>query len=87
MKPSTKPLNHTREFWCDTCGKDLPGQPMRGQQLMAHLKSAHGFDGEFTGTKKGIAFIDGEGYYSNTYEWSLPGGVKVTEVAKGPRGA
>jgi hypothetical protein len=86
MKSTTKPLNHTREFWCETCGKDLPGQPMRGQQIMAHLEATHGLGKPFTGSKKGLAFIDGEGFYTNTFEWNLPGGVKVTEVANGPKG-
>lgn len=85
MRP-TKQLVHRREFFCMTC------EPQKGlhladiAELKAHLTSVHKFNGRITGSKKMVSCMDMErGQYQNNFDWTLPGGVKISEVSTGTR--
>lgn len=82
MKPLA-PLTHRSEFWCNTCQMK---EPMDHANTKSHLKEVHGLDGNVTGRKKLICAIDGgQGAYSNTFEWTLPNNIKITELSTGSR--
>ena len=83
MKP-LKPLVHTREFWCETCGQK---EPMTPEQFKEHLATQHYLSGRILGKETLRLALDmSAGQYSNTYDWILTGKVRVTEVKSGRRG-
>lgn len=68
-------MKHKREFFCCETA-------FTGAQIKEHLKEKHGIT-EFKGNRSLDLALDGEGFYSNTFTWTI-GGVKITEVSSGP---
>lgn len=57
------------------------------EEMKAHMKEKHGIT-NFKGSRRGMQFLDGADFYSNTLEWEFTceaGSVKVTELSEGPR--
>jgi hypothetical protein len=78
-----KPLVHSREFWCQACD---PEKAMTFAELTEHLKTAHQLTERISGKREGVLYVDmAHGQYHNTFEWTLIGGLKITESRKGER--
>lgn len=42
--------------------------------MMKHMREVHGFDPKTTkGTRSGLVFLDGAGFYQNTYKYEVNG--------------
>lgn len=82
-----EPRKHTNEFFCHNC--DPKGLQKLGD-VKTHLRDVHGIDAtKVKGQRKGLCFLDGSDFYSNTFEWTFPcevGEVKLTQISSGPRG-
>ena len=75
----TKPLNF---FTCETC-KDHP--QMNGmKKLKKHLAEKHRVT-KMEGTKKGVIFLDGRGFWEQIYTVEI-GGIKIVQDVGGPTG-
>lgn len=77
-----EPVTRRRLFFCETCHIK---EPFTAGQFQAHMASAHGLSGKLMGKQELIQAVDGQGFYENTYRWTFPGKVKVTEFSAGPK--
>lgn len=61
---------------------------MTPAEVKQHLTDVHHIT-EHKGKRSGIQFLDGEGFYSNTFEWTFQaaevGEVKLVQVTSGPK--
>lgn len=59
-----------RHFTCMTC-KDNSAHELSYEAFKEHLKSVHGIDGKINGNRKGQSFINGAGWFAQTWIWTL----------------
>lgn len=53
--------------------------------LIAHMTEEHSIDVTTTkGSKSGVSFLDGQGFYANTFEWEFQG-VKLIQSVVGKK--
>ena len=78
----TKGWNTTMTLFCLTC----PGEPQFDHTTIgAHMLEVHGMDPKTTrGTRKGVLFMDGEGFFRNVFEYEFPG-LKLRRVDYGEK--
>lgn len=70
---SNKPKTEIQPYnnWTDATA---PDQVFTYEEMMKRLKEAHGIDTKSTkGTRKMIYHIDGDTWFSYTYEWEING--------------
>lgn len=73
-------LNPINVFTCGAC-KDVSGVPMA--EFQKHLTEVHeiGKD-QMKGNRQMVAHIDGDYWFSSSYEWTLVSGLKFSQYVR-----
>ena len=80
-RPRKPKVVETNEFCC--CQEIF-----QKEAFIQHLETVHGFVRGTQCVRMLSTAVDGEGFYSNTYQWEIPCGdqrVKTTQCVSGPR--
>lgn len=73
----------TNTWKCMTC-EEKPEFPDT-KELIEHMLDVHSIDTKITkGSKSGVSFLDGQGFYANTFEWEL-GGITLIQSVVGKK--
>jgi len=76
-----KPVKEVTEFCCMTCEKQ---KWCDAKAIQSHLKSAHNLTIKDAEKGEGILFLDGAGFFDNTYKYTFKGGVIMHKHVRGP---
>jgi hypothetical protein len=88
VKPISKEVKPSDEWWCETCGTK-PDEPMSRPDMLKHLQERHEIDTKnLKGKREMLMHLGGDTWFS--YQWAftfdtLKGEVKLTNSTTQPR--